>query len=115
MGVKNLIVSLSGRFNPKTDGYATIEISKDNDSSAQRLISGDPSVTGHPVQDFKLLTIGVNHSYTPNSTVRLQYEKMLYDDDDVNNANHLRDRRFNTDDMNWGGWQRIRADLEIKY
>jgi len=115
-GVKDLLIKFSADFNDKTSGYIKYEVCEDNDSSAARLIAGDPSVTGHLAQDYKLFTLRFKHIYKPNTVLGLQYDYMKYDNDNVNNAHSIGgNEAYVTDDINWGGWQRITADVQVKF
>lgn len=115
-GVKDLLIKFSADFNDKTSGYIKYEVCEDNDSSAARLIAGDPAVTGHLAQDYKLITLRFKHIYKPNTILGLQYDYMKYDNDNVNNAHSIgANEAFVTDDSNWGGWQRITADVQVKF
>lgn len=114
-GVKDLLVKLSAEFNAKTSGYVKFESVSENDSSAERLISGDPLVTGHARQEYDLITVSFKHIYKPNTILRLSYDYLKYDDDAVNEANVINNERFVTDDVNAGGWSCIRADISIQF
>ena len=114
-GVKDLLVKLSADFNDKTSGYIKYEVVKDNDTDVERLIAGDPMVTGHRIQDFKLLTLKFKHIYKPNTILGLRYDYLKYDDDAVNDFHRTNNEAFITDDVNAGGWQRITADVQVKF
>lgn len=114
-GVKDLLVKFSADFNDKTSGYIKYEVVKDNDSSAARLIAGDPMVTGHAAQDYKLLTLRFKHIYKPNTILGLRYDLMKYDSDVVDSLHVTNLENFLTDDVNGGGWQRISADVQVKF
>ncbi|PKK89337.1 MAG: hypothetical protein CVV64_14835 [Candidatus Wallbacteria bacterium HGW-Wallbacteria-1] len=115
-GVRDLIVSFKAQINEKTNAYVTLEASRDRDSSAERIVSGDPAVTGHPAQDFNLITVEVKHKYTPNVLLRLQYEDFSYRDKSIADATSIGNLEANSaDDSNWGDWNRIRADVEVKF
>jgi hypothetical protein len=114
-GVKDLMVKFSADFNDKTSGYIKYEVVKDNDSSAARMIAGDAAVIGHLAQDYKLITLKFKHIYKPNTVLGLQYDYLQYDNDAVNDAHVTGNEAFATDDVNMGGWQRITADVQVKF
>jgi hypothetical protein len=114
-GIKDLLIKLSADFNEKTSGFIKYEAVSENDSSAERLISGDPLVTGHERQEYDLITLSFKHIYKPNTILRLQYDYLKYDSDAVNNANVIGNEKFVTDDVNGGGWSCISADISIQF
>ena len=115
-GIKDLVLKLSAKFNPKSSGYVKYEIAKDNDSSAERLIAGDPSVTGHPSQDYRMLSFLFKHQYTPRTTIVLQLDTLEYDDAAVNESTRINREDTNADDANYGGWDwwgRVNISIKI--
>jgi hypothetical protein len=114
-GIKDLLIKLSADFNEKTSGYIKFESVSENDSSAVRLISGDPMVTGHARQEYDLITVSFKHIYKPNTILRLQYDYLKYDSDEVNNSHAINGEAFVTDDLNGGGWSRVSADISVRF
>lgn len=115
-GVRDMIISLQAKLDKKTSAFVTLEASRDRDSSPERLVSGDPLVTGHPKQDFNLVTVEVKHKYKPNVLLRLQYEDFRYQDASVAQATSVGTLENTTaDDSNWGDWNRVRFDVEVKF
>lgn len=114
-GVKDFLVRLSADFNAKTAGMLKYELVKDNDSSSSRLVAGDPGVTGHPVQDYRLWTIVFRHIYKPDTMLKLRYDNLVYDDEKLQKARIETARAYNTDDRNHGGWQRVQTTIELRY
>lgn len=114
-GVRDFLIRLTADFNDKTTGALCYELVRDNDSSAARLVAGDPSVTGHPVQDYRMWTVAFRHIYKPNTVLKLRYDNLAYEDDKLQNARVETARAFNTDDKNHGGWQRLQTTLEVRY
>lgn len=114
-GVKDLLIKFSAEFNEKTSGFIKYEIVKDNDTSTARLVAGDPMVTGHGRQDFRLLTLRFKHIYKPNTVLGLRYDLMKYEESGVDTAHVTGVEGYLTDDVNGGGWQRVGADIQVKF
>lgn len=115
-GIKDLIFRLTRKFNAKSTGYVHYEIAKDNDSSAARLISGDPMVTGHAVQDYTFLELAFMHQYRPNTALKLTYVDKSFKEDKVEDAHAIgASEALYTDDVNAGSWSRIRLDVMTNF
>jgi hypothetical protein len=114
-GIRDILVSVKAMFNDRTSGFLKAEFVDEHDSSQLRTISGDSSVTGKRREDFRLITLSFEHIYRPDTTIFLQYDCMDYDDDNVNDAGYIGNPAFETDDVNWGGWDRVFAGIRVVY
>lgn len=114
-GVKDLLVKLNVRLDEKTLGYVKYELARDNDSSPERLIAGDPDLTGHPRMDYRMWTIHFSHLYKPNTKLSFWYENLTYDDSALDDATYTGNRAYTGDDVNGGGWHRVTGAVEVGF
>jgi hypothetical protein len=106
-GINDFLLKFSFKINPKLDGYLQYENVSDNDSDHEILISGDPKETGHPSSDYNFITARINHHYSKNTRLALEFSSKLFSDDNIDNA------AGSSKDS--GGWSRIRTELEVKF
>ena len=92
-GIKDIMVILDSELTEKTDGCLIYEKVEANDSSA--LIGN--------ADEYKRLTLGLDHQYAPNTAFGIYYDTVEYDVDTVNTA------------QNNGGWNRIRVEIGVKF
>jgi len=92
-GIKDIMVILDSELTEKTDGCLIYEKVEANDSSA--LIGN--------ADEYKRLTLGLDHQYAPNTAFGIYYDTVEYDVDTVNTA------------QNNGGWNRIRVEMSVKF
>jgi hypothetical protein len=92
-GIKDIFVKLGAELTEKTDGCLVYEKAEANDSSA--VIAN--------AQEYKRLTLGLDHQYAPNTVFGVRYDTVEYDVDAVNTA------------QNAGGWNRIRVEMSVKF
>ena len=93
-GIKDIMVILDSELTEKTDGCLIYEKVEANNSDGN---------VGNDADEYKRLTLGLDHQYAPNTAFGLYYDTVEYDVDTVNTA------------QNMGGWNRIRVEMSVKF
>jgi hypothetical protein len=113
-GITDFLFKVRAELNEKTRGFALFESVADNDTSLNRLIAGDPDVTGHSRQDYSMFTLHMEHSYSTNATVSAEYTYCAYDDPALNTS-RFQGNSGAWDDVEWGGWSRVQTELKVTF
>ncbi|MBN2802882.1 MAG: S-layer homology domain-containing protein [Deltaproteobacteria bacterium] len=114
-GVTDLLVKMTADFTDRTRGIFGFEACRDNDTSPQRLIAGDPLIVGHAKLDYNLISAKFEHMYSPNTSLALEWRSFWYLEDNVNNLNQDHIRNDPDDDRNDGGWSRLMGEVKVKF
>ena len=102
-GVKDINIKFNAIFNDTTEGFIQYENVSDNDNSAIRTVAGDQDIVGHPVMDYSIITLNVKHQYRPNTSFGMSYSRVNYGEASVDQL------------QNSGSWDRIRAEVEVRF
>jgi len=102
-GVKDINIKFNAIFNDTTEGFIQYENVSDNDNSAIRTVAGDQDIVGHPVMDYSIITLNVKHQYRPNTSFGMSYSRVNYSEQSVDQL------------QNSGSWDRIRAEVEVRF
>jgi hypothetical protein len=124
-GVKDIFAKVSYDFNDKTSGYFSYENCKENDSSNLiSVVNTDGFVYNLPLatafyikpSEYKAFGLGFKHQYRPNTAFTLDYTKMQYDQNEfVHDIDAATANVKNNIAPNAGGWQMIKAAVEVKF
>lgn len=114
-GVRDLLVKLSADFTDVTRGIFSFEGVRDFDSTRDRLVAGDPAVTGHQNLDYNLICARFEHIYKTHTTIALEYRNLWFTEDRVNDNRVEGVVGDYTDDLNNGGWSRIMTEVRVVF
>lgn len=114
-GIRDLLLKADHLLNDKTKGIFTFEKVWENDSSEERLISGDSSITGHATQDYARFNIAFEHQYRPNTLIKLEYENLMFSDSAADDAHFSGNSASQDDDIDAGGYQTISGELSVNF
>lgn len=112
-GVRDLLIRLSADFTSVTRGIFSFEGVRDFDSTKDRLISGDPTVTGHQTLDYNLVCARFEHIYKTHTTIAVEYKNLWFTEDRSNDNRVEGVVDDYTDDLNNGGWSRIMTEVRV--
>lgn len=113
-GITDFLFKVRAELSDKTRGFALFESVADNDTSLNRLVAGDPDVTGHARQDYSMFTLHLEHSYSKSATVSAEYTYCAYDDPSLDSSGYT-GTAASSDNLEWGGWSRIQTELRVSF
>ncbi|MBN2802883.1 MAG: hypothetical protein JXR91_07300, partial [Deltaproteobacteria bacterium] len=113
-GIKDFLLKVSADITDKTSGIVVYESVSDYDTTPKLLVSGDYDVTGHLPQDYFTFAFEVNHKYSKNANVKGRYTLFEYEEPALNSAKYAGSGLL-SDNIDWGGWSRFEAEIQVTF